>query len=143
MPNTPDDKVVLLFDGVCNLCNGFVNFILDRDPSGKFYFGALQSEAAQPYLQGADVSPDQMDSMVLIENNRVHLRSDAFLHSMRLLPIPWSLLYAFAVVPRTIRDFVYRRVATNRYNWFGRRDGCRVPTPEVKQRFLSASEVGK
>jgi predicted DCC family thiol-disulfide oxidoreductase YuxK len=135
------EGALLLFDGVCNLCNGFVNFLIDRDPDGHFLFGSLQSDAAEPYLDATEVDPDEMDSMVLIDNGKVYLRSTAFLQAMKRLPLPWSLLFAFVVIPKPIRDFFYRRVATNRYDWFGKRNQCRSPTPELRKRFLSTRSM--
>ncbi|MDQ7039477.1 MAG: thiol-disulfide oxidoreductase DCC family protein [Rhodothermus sp.] len=132
---------IVLFDGVCNLCNGFVNFIMDRDPAGYFKFGALQSEAARPYLERLGLQPDYMDSIVLIENDRCYRDSTAALRILRRLKGPWPLLYGLIVVPRPLRDAVYRWIARNRYRWFGRREQCRVPTPDLLARFLD-SPVG-
>jgi predicted DCC family thiol-disulfide oxidoreductase YuxK len=127
---------VLLFDGVCNLCNGFVNFVIDHDPDGYFKLGALQSEEAQPYLEAYSIDPEALESVVLIEDGVAYHRSTAALRVARHLTGPWPLLYAFIVVPPPLRDLVYRWIAQNRYDWFGRRDQCRMPTPELQQRFL-------
>ena len=129
-------RALLLFDGVCNLCNGFVNVILDADSEAYFRFGALQSDAARPYLQAFDLNPDDLSTVVLIEEGRVYTRSTAALRVLRRLDFPWPLLYAFIVVPRPLRDWVYDRIAERRYDWFGRRNECRVPTPELRDRFL-------
>lgn len=128
---------VLLFDGVCNLCNGFVNFVIDHDPEGYFKLGALQSDAARPYLEAFDVDPDALESVVLIEGGTAYHRSTAALRVARHLTGPWPLLYAFIAVPKPLRDWVYRQIATNRYDWFGKRDQCRMPTPELQARFLT------
>jgi len=125
---------VILFDGVCNLCNGFVQFVIARDPGGRFQFGPLQSEAAQRLLASAPPSPG--DSVVLIEDGRAFTRSTAALRILRRLTFPWPFAYAAILIPRPIRDAVYDVVAGNRYRWFGRRDRCMVPTPEVRKRFL-------
>jgi predicted DCC family thiol-disulfide oxidoreductase YuxK len=125
---------VILFDGVCNLCNGFVQFVIVRDPDGRFQFGPLQSEAAQHLLASAPPAPGE--SFVLIEDGRVFRRSTAALRILRHLRFPWPLSYAAILVPRPLRDAVYDVVARNRYRWFGRRDACMVPTPEVHKRFL-------
>ncbi len=129
-------QALLLFDGVCNLCNGFVNFVLDADSDGYFLLGALQSNAARPYLEAYGADPDALDSVVLIENGQLYTRSTAALRVVRRLDAPWPLLYAFVVVPRSLRDRVYGIIAENRYQWFGKRKECRVPTPELGSRFL-------
>ena len=134
-----EKEPVLLFDGVCNLCNGFINFIIDRDSDGHFTFGALQSAEAEPYLEASGIDPDVIDSMVLIVDGEVYVRSTAFLQVMRRLPFPWFLLSVFIIVPRSLRDFVYQKVAANRYVWFGKRTQCRAPTPERQTRFMSTS----
>lgn len=128
----------ILFDGVCNLCNASVNFVLDRDP-GTFLFGSLQSEAAQELLYAAGIADHGLTSMVLIEGGRAYTESDAVLRIAGQLPGPVRLLTAFRVVPAWIRDPVYRWVARNRYRWFGRLDTCRLPTPELQARFIDKS----
>jgi predicted DCC family thiol-disulfide oxidoreductase YuxK len=128
----------ILFDGVCNLCNGFVRFVIARDPAARFRFAALTSPAAAEPLRRAGVAGPLPDSMILIENGRAYLRSDAPLRIARGLRFPWPLLYGFIVVPRFIRDRVYDLIAARRYRWFGRRDACMIPTPELKQRFLDS-----
>jgi len=126
----------ILFDGVCNLCNGLVQFVIARDPSARFRFAALQSPAAAELLRSLDVSPPLPDSMVLVDGGRLYVRSDAALRVARGLRFPWPLAYACVAVPRFIRDRVYDVVAAHRYRWFGRRDVCMVPTPDVMRRFL-------
>ena len=128
----------ILFDGVCNLCNGFVRFVIARDPAARFRFAALTSAAAADVLRGAGVTAPVPDSMILIEDGRAYLRSDAPLRIARGLRFPWPLLYGLIVVPRFIRDRVYDVVAARRYRWFGRRDVCMIPTPDLKQRFLDS-----
>jgi predicted DCC family thiol-disulfide oxidoreductase YuxK len=130
------DHAVVLFDGVCNLCNASVNFIIDHDPSGYFKLAALQSQEAVPLLQQYDVPADYLGSVLLIEEGTVYRNSDAALRIARRLDGAWPLLYGFIAVPRPIRDAVYRIIAANRYRWFGKRDTCRLPTPELRQRFL-------
>ena len=126
----------ILFDGVCNLCNGFVRFVVRRDPAARFRFAALQSPAAAALLREAGVASPLPDSVILVEDGRVYLRSGAALRIARGLRFPWPLAYAAIVVPRFIRDRVYDAVAARRYRWFGRRDVCMVPTPELQKRFL-------
>ena len=132
-----EGTALLLFDGVCNLCNGFVNFLIDHDPHGQIRVGALQSEAARPYLEAFGLDPEALDSVVLIERGQVYRKSTAALRVARRLEAPWPLAYyAFIAVPRPLRDAVYDVVANNRYDWFGKRDSCRMPTPELQERFL-------
>ena len=129
-------SAVILFDGVCNLCNGFVQFVIARDPHARFRFAALQSEAAASLRDGG-VGAALPDSIVLVEDGRVAVRSEAALRIARRLRFPWPLAYGLIAVPRVIRDWVYDYVAAHRYRWFGRRDACMVPTPDVRKRFLS------
>jgi predicted DCC family thiol-disulfide oxidoreductase YuxK len=129
-------SATILFDGVCNLCNGFVQFVIRRDPDGRFRFAALQSTAAQALLGDAGVIAPLPDSMVLVQDGRIHTRSGAALRILRGLRFPWPLLYALVAVPAFIRDRVYDFVAARRYRWFGRRDVCLLPTPDVQKRFL-------
>jgi predicted DCC family thiol-disulfide oxidoreductase YuxK len=131
------DASVVLFDGVCNLCNASVSFIIDRDPAGRFRFAALQSEAGRELLErhGRPVTATP-ESVVLVEAGRVYEQSTAALRIARRLKGGWKLLYAFALVPRPLRDLVYRWIARNRYRWFGREEACRRPTPELERRFL-------
>ena len=126
----------ILFDGVCNLCNGFVRFVIARDPEARFRFAALSSAAAGRVLAEAGVKLPIPDTIVLVDQGVVYYRSDAPLRVARGLTFPWPLAYGFIVVPRFIRDRVYDFIAARRYRWFGRRDVCMVPTPELQQRFL-------
>jgi predicted DCC family thiol-disulfide oxidoreductase YuxK len=128
---------VILFDGVCNLCNGFVQFVIARDPQARFQFAALQSSAAERLLGPRDTHGDWPDSMVLVTEGRVFTRSAAALRILRGLRVPWPLAFAFIVVPPPLRDWLYDIVARNRYRWFGRRDVCMVPTPDLRARFLN------
>ena len=121
---------------MCNLCNGFVNFVLDNDPEGYFLLGALQSEAARPHLEAFGVDPKVPDTVMLIENGHLYTRSTAALRVLRRLNSPWPLLYGLIAVPRPLRDWGYDRIAANRYRWFGERQECRVPTPGLRARFL-------
>lgn len=128
---------ILLFDGVCNLCNGFVQFLIKRDPGGVFRFASLQSEAAEKLLD--EKAPDLKDSLstvVLIEGGQVYTHSDVALRVVRHLGGAWPLLQVFYILPKPLRDAIYNFVARNRYRWFGKKDQCMVPTPELKSRFL-------
>ena len=133
-----DTGGIILFDGVCNLCNGAVTFVIDRDTKGFFTFAPLQSNAARALLERHGLSPGTLDSIVLVEDGQVYQRSGAALRIARRLKGGWPLLYGFMAVPRFIRDRVYDFIAANRYRWFGKEDACRVPTPELRARFLPA-----
>ena len=129
---------VLLFDGVCNLCNGSVQFILRRDPEARFRFASLQSAVGQRYLDELRIGRQALDSMILIEGGRWFRESDAALRIARLLPGPWKMLGLFRLLPRPLRDRLYRFIARNRYRWFGKRESCWLPTPELRGRFLDS-----
>ena len=130
-------SAVILFDGVCNLCNGFVQFVIARDPHARFRFAPLQSDAAASLLHDAAIATARPDSIVLVEGGRIFIRSEAALRIARRLRFPWPLTYGLIAVPRAIRDWVYDYIAAHRYRWFGRRDVCMVPTPDLRKRFLS------
>ena len=128
---------VILFDGVCNLCNGFVQFVIARDRARRFRFAALQSVAGRRLLDQPDAAVDDVPaSFVLVEGHRVFRQSTAALRIARGLGWPWRLAYGLIAVPRPLRDWVYDVVARYRYQWFGQRDMCMVPTPDVRARFL-------
>ena len=129
------EKPVILFDGVCNLCNSAVNFVIDRDPDGIFYFAALQSDYAREILEKHQIGLS-LNTIVLLESGGVFDRSTAALRIARRLGGPWPLLYGCMVIPTVIRDGVYRWIAKNRYRWFGQTQACRVPTPDLQARFL-------
>lgn len=127
---------VILFDGVCHLCQGAVKFIIKHDPAGRFRFASLQSQAGSRLLQAAGAHEKSLDSVVLIENGTYYIRSAAALRIARGLRSPWPLLYALIVVPKGLRDAVYRFIAKHRYRWFGKDETCLVPTRELRERFL-------
>lgn len=129
---------IVLFDGVCNFCNASVNFIMARDPMFVFRFAPLQSDKGREFLQKFDLSTEDLDTMVLIQDGRAYTRSTAALRIAEKLTGLWPMLYAFIVVPRFIRDGVYKIVAKNRYKWWGKKDSCRIPTPEDRARFLTS-----
>ena len=128
--------IIILFDGVCNLCNSSVQFILRRDHSQRFVFASLQSPAGQKLLQKFGLPQDQFNSFVLIENNKVFTRSSGALRVLLHLKKGWQLLYGLNIIPKPIRDKIYDWIARNRYKWFGRQEACWLPTPELKKRFL-------
>jgi predicted DCC family thiol-disulfide oxidoreductase YuxK len=127
---------LVLFDGVCNLCNGLVQFVIPRDPDGYFQFAALSSEAADRVLLTARHDGPLADSIVLVEDGVVYVRSAAALRIARRLGFPWVLGYGLMIVPRPLCDAIYDLVARRRYRWFGRRETCLVPGPGVRDRFL-------
>lgn len=127
---------VLLFDGVCNLCNSSVQFIIERDPRAHFRFASLQSEEGQALLNRFEDRPADLSSVVLVQDGQLYSRSDAALRVARQLGRGWPLLYALIVVPRPIRDAVYNWIARNRYRWFGKKEACMIPSPDLKSRFL-------
>jgi predicted DCC family thiol-disulfide oxidoreductase YuxK len=129
-------KQIILFDGVCNLCNAAVQWVIRRDKHRKFLFASLQSELAQQLLaQRGFISP-QLTSLVLIVDHDLFLKSDAVLRIARQLSGAWKLAYWLKVVPRFMRDGAYDFVAGHRYKWFGKKAECMVPTPNLRSRFL-------
>ncbi len=127
---------IVLFDGVCNLCNGVVRFVIARDPHARFQFATLSSATAARALGPASTSAAGPDSIVLIEGGRIFTKSDATLRLARHLTFPWPLLYGLIVLPRGLRNWVYDFVARHRYGWFGRQDTCLAPSPAIRARFL-------
>ncbi|WP_018627941.1 thiol-disulfide oxidoreductase DCC family protein [Niabella aurantiaca] len=128
-------KPVILFDGVCNLCNSAVRFVIKHDKKGMFRFAALQSPAGERFAQQYGIPP-AYNSVVLISSGRAFLKSAAALRIARRLGGLWPLLYVFIAVPAPIRDRIYDFVARNRYRWFGRADHCLRPTPGLQEKFI-------
>jgi predicted DCC family thiol-disulfide oxidoreductase YuxK len=129
---------IVLFDGICNLCNGAINFIIDHDPKGKFKFAALQSDFGQQKLAELGYDQKDLDSLVLLEDEQVYKKSTAALKIANELNGLYPMLYLLIILPPFIRDAVYDLIARNRYKWFGKRDTCRMPTPELRSRFVEA-----
>lgn len=129
-------SATVLFDGVCNLCNASVQFIVRRDPTGRFRFASLQSEAGRRLLEEHRLPTDELSTVVVVADGRAYTRSDAALRVARGLGGAWPALAALRLVPRPLRDAVYGLVARNRYRWFGRREACMLPTAEERSRFL-------
>jgi predicted DCC family thiol-disulfide oxidoreductase YuxK len=128
---------IILFDGVCNFCNASINFIIDRDSGNKFRFAALQSETGRKLLEQHGILDNKtLDSVVLIKNNRVYKKSAAALEIVKDLNGLWPALYIFKLLPSFILDILYNAIARNRYRLFGKADVCRIPTPQLKQKFL-------
>lgn len=130
------DKSIILFDGVCNVCNGFVNFLIPRDAKNKFQFGSLQSLKVKELLKQYHYDADDISTVILIENNKLYPQSTAVLKIFRQMSGAWPWLYAFIIIPKPIRDFLYQLIARNRYKLFGKKDACMIPTPELKAKFI-------
>lgn len=128
---------IILFDGVCNLCNSSVQFVIKHDKDKKFMFASLQSTAGQLLLKQFDLPLQDFNSFILIENEKIFLKSTAALMVAKQLKGAVKLLYGFIVVPPFIRNGAYNFIAKNRYKWFGKKDSCILPTPELKARFLN------
>lgn len=127
---------IVLFDGICILCNAGVDFLLRRDRKGIIRFAAMQSDAGRRLGAAYGLVTENPDSFYVIDGDRVFERSQATLHLVRYLGWPWRLALAFALVPRSLRDHAYNVLARNRYRWFGQRQTCRLPTPGERNRFL-------
>ena|SRR5690606_19982666 len=128
--------MVIFFDGVCNLCNRSVQFVIKRDLVRKFRFASLQGKTAASMLPKLNISSAEADSFILLENDKVYTRSTAALRVLKELGGLWKILYVFIIVPPFIRDGIYNFIARNRYKWFGKRDECMIPTQDLKERFL-------
>ena len=133
MPGQP----VILFDGVCNFCNGIVNFVIKRDKSTALKFSTLQSRTGQNLLQANNFRDPGLSTFVFIEKGELYTRSTAALKVCKYLEGLWPLMYGFIIVPEFIRDGIYNWIAKNRYHWFGKKEVCMVPTPELQSRFLN------
>jgi len=127
---------IVLFDGICNLCNGLVRFIIKRDRTGKFKFASLQSEIGQHWLMKFGLAKNEFESFVLIRGDKYYIKSDAALKMLRELGGIWIVFYFFILIPRPVRDLIYDLIAKSRYRIFGKRDVCLIPTPELRERFL-------
>lgn len=133
----PKDKKIILFDGVCNLCNNAVNFIIEHDKKDVFRFASLQSELGQKLTSERGIDPEELDSIVLIEPGVAYFKkSTAALEISKGLSGGYSMLKYFSFLPEGLRDGIYDIIANNRYKWFGKKDACMIPTPELKAKFL-------
>jgi predicted DCC family thiol-disulfide oxidoreductase YuxK len=128
---------VIFFDGVCNLCTGSVQFVIKHDPQHYFRFASLQSELGQQFLQQNGLSADTFDSFIVWEEGKYYTESTAALRVAKKLNGAWPGLYVFILLPAFIRNSVYRLIARNRYRWFGKKETCWVPTPELNSLFIS------
>ena len=129
--------MIVLFDGVCNFCNGYVDFVIRRDPARKVRFAALQSAAGQRILGEFGLSGEPLSTLIVVEDDRYFTASTAVLRIVRGLSGLWPALYIFILIPPFIRNALYGWFARNRYRWFGKRDVCRLPGPGEQERFIS------
>lgn len=128
---------IILFDGVCNLCNSSVQFIIRHDKKKQFLFASLQSEPGQELMKRYGLPATELNSFILVENDKAWNRSTAALRVVRKLNGLWPGLYSFIILPRFIRDAIYNWIERNRYKWFGKKESCMIPTPELRARFLT------
>ena len=135
MSNIEDHKIVL-FDGVCNLCNGAVIFMIGKDKDDRFRFTSLQEETGQAITQKYGIDTKKIDSIILIDNGKAYVKSTAALRIALYLKGMWPLLHGLLIFPGFIRDFVYDIIAKYRYKWFGKKESCMIPTPELKSKFI-------
>ncbi len=131
------ENAIILFDGVCNLCNSSVQRIIANDSKDYFLFASQQSEFAKKKLNEFNLNSEHLSSVILIENNKIYTKSTAALRIARRMDGAYFLLYVFIVIPKFIRDWVYNYIAKNRYKWFGKQDSCWIPTPDLKSKFLA------
>ncbi|MEZ8002251.1 MAG: thiol-disulfide oxidoreductase DCC family protein [Patiriisocius sp.] len=134
--NKQSTHSIILFDGVCNLCNGAVNFVINRDPGNVFKFTPLQEKQGVLLLKKHAIDAKMLDSIVLIENGNVYIKSSAALRIAKKMSNLWPLFFALLIIPRFMRDGVYDFIAKNRYKWFGKKEQCMIPTPGLREKFL-------
>ena len=131
------NKQLILFDGVCNLCNSSVQFVIKRDKKDKFRYAALQSEIGQEIIEKFKIDTSKTDSIILYSNNKgISYKSTAALKIASKLGFPTNILSLFLIITAIIRNVVYDYIAKNRYKWYGKKDHCMIPTPELKSKFL-------
>ena len=135
-----DKFFIVLFDGVCNLCNNAVDFIIKKDHKERFKVGALQDKVTKNILDDYQINKDYLDSLVFIHKESVYYKSRAALEIAKNLNGLWPLMFIFIIIPSIIRDPVYDWIARNRYKWFGKKETCRLPSDEEKKRFLSLED---
>lgn len=136
-------KSIIFFDGVCNLCNASIDFVIQRDKHDKFLVGALQEGFSKKILSNFDVREDYLDSLVLLEKGKIYYKSTAALKIARRLSGLWPALYPLIFLPKFLRDPIYNWIGSNRYRWFGKKSTCRLPTPAEKAKFLSEETISQ
>ncbi|MBS1731015.1 MAG: thiol-disulfide oxidoreductase DCC family protein [Bacteroidetes bacterium] len=127
---------IIFFDGVCNLCNASVQFVIRHDKRRQFRFASLQSKLGMQFLQDHHLPREDFDTFILYKNSKIYTKSSGALQCAKHLAAPWSWLYIFIIIPKFIRDFIYTLIAKNRYRWFGKKDSCWLPTLELRNLFL-------
>ena len=127
---------IIIFDGICNLCNATVQFLINRDKRNIFKFVSMQSDIAKQIFKEYNINFKNLDTIIFIEKNDFYIKSDAILRIFKKLNYPWKVFYFLKFIPKFIRDRIYDIVANNRYNWFGRRNTCMIPSNETKSKFL-------
>ena len=132
-----NNEKILLFDGICNLCNNLVFFIIKRDPKSQFKFAALQSETGKLLLKKYILESNNLNTVVYIKGEKYFLKSTAILNIIKDLGGYWKLFYAFIIIPKFIRDFIYDLIAKSRYQIFGKKESCMIPSPDINKRFYS------
>jgi len=133
----PKNKKIILFDGVCNLCNSSINYVIDHDKQDIFRFTSLQSDLGKTIQAHLGIKNTSLDTIILYTPNEgYYIKSTAALKIMATFPGAWKLMQVFTIIPAPIRDMVYTYIAKNRYKWYGKQESCRVPTLELKSRFL-------
>ena len=131
-----EKKSIILFDGVCNLCNASVNFVIRHDRKAQFLFASFQSDTAKEILLKFDLKNLNIDTVILVENDKIYDKSTAALKIAKHLDGGFNLFYGFVIIPKFLRDWIYNIVANHRYQWFGKKESCIIPSPEIKNRFL-------
>jgi predicted DCC family thiol-disulfide oxidoreductase YuxK len=131
-----EEHPVILFDGVCNFCNGTINFIIKKDTKRIFRYAPLQSEIGQQLLKKYDLSSTELDSFILIQNGQAYKKTTAALHLYPQLGSAWKLIKVLWILPAFVRDLGYNIIAKNRYRWWGKKDSCMIPSAEVRSLFL-------
>jgi predicted DCC family thiol-disulfide oxidoreductase YuxK len=127
---------IILFDGVCNFCNNSINLVIRKDKRDYFRFAPLQSEAGKILTQKFNIDTSKTDSVLLIENDTLYSKSTAALQIARKMSGLFPLCYALIIIPKFLRDPIYDYIAKRRYNWFGKKESCMIPTPEIRKKFL-------
>ena len=135
----PKNKQLILFDGVCNLCNSSVLYVIKRDKKDKFLFAPLQSEIGKEIISNFNIDTQKTDSILLYnpEKNTITYKSSAALHIAKRLGFPLNVMALFIIVPPFIRNWVYDYIAKHRYRWFGKKEACMIPTPELQSKFMA------
>ncbi|MCI0449627.1 MAG: thiol-disulfide oxidoreductase DCC family protein [Chlorobi bacterium] len=136
MKSYQNNSLIILFDGVCNFCNSSVNFIMSRDKKNIFKFAAIQSDPGIELQKKFGLNPNELATFIFVEGDKYYTKTTAALRVAKELKFPWNLSYFFIIIPPFIRNIAYNIIAKYRYRWFGKRNACRVPTDEEKEKFL-------